>query len=241
MSTLRGDTQRILFFAFVVCAGVVVVAQHELTLGYDALLRSGVLFALTALIVLSFLHLHPHARFGNANVLTLSRGCFTVLLGAFMNEPDAISSIGWAVVFATTAVASADALDGRIARASGLQSAFGARFDMEVDALFVLVLCVLVFEQDKAGIWIFAIGAMRYVFVVAGWFVASLRRDLPPSNRRKTVCVVQVVVLISCLAPILARPTTTVLALVALGLLIYSFLRDIVWLLRPTLSVEQSV
>ena len=89
--------------------------------------------------------------------------------------------------------------------------------------------------------WIFAIGVMRYVFVVAGWLFTPLSRELPPSNRRKTVCVVQVVVLISCLAPILERPTTTVLALLALGLLIYSFARDIVWLLRPTTSVEQSI
>ena len=241
MPALRGDTQRILVIAFVVCAGVVVVAQHELTLGYDALLRSGLLFGLTTLLVLNFLHLHPHARFGVANTLTLLRGCFTVLLGAFMNEPDATSSIGWALVVAATVVACTDALDGKIARTSGLQSAFGARFDMEVDALFILVLCVLVFEQDKAGIWIIAIGAMRYVFVVAGWLFASLSCELPPSKRRKAVSAVQVIVLISCLAPIFERPTTTVLALVALCLLIFSFARDILWLLRSTSSLEKSI
>ena len=128
-----------------------------------------------------------------------------------------------------------------IARISGLQSAFGARFDMEVDALFILVLCVLVFEQDKAGIWIIAIGAMRYVFVVSGWLIAPLNRQLPPSKRRQTVCVIQVVVLIGCLAPILERPTTTVLALAALCLLAYSFARDIHWLLRLTVPLEKSV
>ena len=241
MSTLRGDTQRVLVIASVVCAGVVVVAQHELTLGYDALLRSGVLFGLTTLFVLRFLHLHPHARFGLANVVTLLRGCFTVLLGAFINEPEATSSAAWVLVVVATAVACADALDGMIARSSGLHSAFGARFDMEVDALFILVLCVLVFEQDKAGIWIIAIGAMRYVFVVSGWIIAALGRQLPPSKRRQTVCVIQVAVLISCLAPVLERPTTTVLVLAALCLLVYSFARDIHWLLRLTAPLEKSV
>ncbi len=241
MSTLLGDTQRILVIAFFVCAGVVVAAQHNLTLGYDALMRSGLLFGLTTLFVLSFLHLHPHARFGIGNVLTLLRGCFTVLLAAFINEPDAISSIGWLLVVATAAVACSDVLDGKIARQSGLQSDFGARFDMEVDALFILVICVLAFEQDKAGIWIIAIGAMHYVFVVAGWLFPFLGRELPPSKRRKTVGAVQVVLLISCLAPILERPTTTVVALLALCLVVYSFARDILLLLRSAASREIEV
>lgn len=239
MGTLLGDTQRILVIAFFVCAGAVVVAQQKLTLGYDALIRSGLLFGLTTLFVLSFLHLHPHARFGTANVLTLLRGCFTVLLAALINEPDAASSMGWFLVAATAAVASVDVLDGKIARTSGLQSDFGARFDMEVDALFILVLCVLAFEQDKAGIWIISIGAMHYFFVVAGWFFPSLSRELPPSRRRKIVGAVQVILLISCLAPIFERPTTTVLALIVLGLLLYSFTRDTLMLLQPMTSREK--
>ena len=39
-----------------------------------------------------------------------------------------------------------------------MASAFGARFDMETDALLLLVLAALAWQFDKAGAWVLASG-----------------------------------------------------------------------------------
>ena len=54
-----------------------------------------------------------------------------------------------------------DAVDGNVARRTATASAFGARFDMEVDAFIILTLSV--FVAPAYGAWVLTIGAMRYV------------------------------------------------------------------------------
>ena len=44
-----------------------------------------------------------------------------------------------------------DGVDGWLARRRGMSSAFGARFDMEIDALLVQVLAILVWRYGKAA------------------------------------------------------------------------------------------
>ena len=68
-----------------------------------------------------------------------------------------------------------DGLDGRAARGQGLASAFGARFDMEVDALVILALAAIAAGLGKAGPWVLALGLVRYGFVVAGWLAPMAR------------------------------------------------------------------
>ena len=53
-----------------------------------------------------------------------------------------------------------DAVDGRVARRTGTASAVGARFDMEVDAVLVLLLSVYV--ARSLGLWVLAIGSAHY-------------------------------------------------------------------------------
>ena len=82
------------------------------------------------------------------------------------------------------AIAGADLLldgaDGWAARGQRLASNFGACFDMEVDAFAVLVLAVTVARTMAAPLWVFAIGAMPYLYFAAGWLVPFLRRPLLP-------------------------------------------------------------
>jgi phosphatidylglycerophosphate synthase len=123
-----------------------------------------------------------------------------------------------------------DGADGWTARRTGLASPFGARFDMEVDALFVLVLAMLVARTGAAGGWVMIAGLLRYLFVVAGFFWPILTLPLPASFRRKAVCVVQILALLAALAP----PAAAVASWLCLGgliLLVYSFAADIVVLL----------
>jgi phosphatidylglycerophosphate synthase len=121
-----------------------------------------------------------------------------------------------------------DGVDGYVARRTRTVSELGARFDMEVDAFLILVLSVLV--AASVGPWVLAIGAMRYVFVVAGWGMPWMRAPLPPSFARTTIAAVQGIGLVIAASGIVPRPIATVVTGAALLLLILSLARDIRWL-----------
>src|SRR6185437_3130381 len=87
------------------------------------------------------------------------------------------------------------------ARRSGFASAFGARFDLETDAFFVLALSALLYHSGQAGAWVLTAGLMRYTFVAAGWLWSALAAPLPPSRRRKVICVVLILALLTALTP----------------------------------------
>jgi len=115
-----------------------------------------------------------------------------------------------------------------------MSSAFGARFDMEVDALLIQVVAILAWQWDKAGAWILASGLLRYLFVAAGWVWAWMQAPLPPSFVRKTICVVQTAALLVALWPQVTPPGSALVAAAGLGALSYSFMTDTIWLWRHT-------
>jgi phosphatidylglycerophosphate synthase len=175
---------------------------------------------------------HPHSRLGPANVVTFARAGFACLIAAMVLAP-ALSSAWWYTIFVLALVALAlDGIDGWASRHTGLVSRFGARFDMEVDALLVLVLSASACLHGKAGGWVLLIGAMRYLFVATSLAVPALRRSLPPSVRRQAVCVLQVGILAILLLPEIVPPASTALAAAALAALTWSFAIDVHWLLR---------
>lgn len=168
--------------------------------------------------------------FSPADWVTAMRALLVVILAAMLarrNLPNALPLAGIAA-----SAAALDGVDGWVARRSGTASAFGARFDMETDALLVLVLAALVWRYDKAGVWVIASGLLRYVFVAAALRWPWMSRPLEPSRRRQTVCVVQIAALIAALLPAVGRPSSGVLAAAALAALTWSFLVDILWLWR---------
>ena len=82
-----------------------------------------------------------------------------------------------------------DGADGWAARRQGLASAFGARFDLEVDEFAILVLAITVLKAQAVPYWVLAIGAMRYVYLAATLAFPLLRRALPPrrdADRRRS-------------------------------------------------------
>jgi phosphatidylglycerophosphate synthase len=133
------------------------------------------------------------------------------------------------VVMATVALI-LDAVDGTVARRTGTASALGARFDVEVDSVLVLVLSVYV--AVLLDPWVFVIGAMRYAFVAAGWAAPWLRSPLPTSYSAKAVAALQGIVLVVAAADVLPRSLAAALAGVALALLVWSFTRSVIWLRR---------
>jgi phosphatidylglycerophosphate synthase len=100
---------------------------------------------------------------------------------------------------------------------------------MEVDAFLLLVLST--FVAQRLGAWVLAIGLMRYVFVAAGWVFPWLRRQLPPRYWRKVVTAVQGIAL-AIAASALLPGIDVVLVGLALALLVESFGRDVIWLVR---------
>jgi len=171
------------------------------------------------------------ASFGAANVVTLGRGALTMLLVALLASPPT-AALGWLAVALGTLAVTLDGVDGRLARRRGETSAFGARFDMETDALLILVLAAFVWRLDKAGAWILAAGLLRYLFVAASYAWSWLGAALPPSRRRQTVCVLQIVSLLAALLPFVLPPWSVGVAFAGLALLVASFAVDVVWLRR---------
>lgn len=170
---------------------------------------------------------------GPANRVTLARLILVLPLALAPFHPASLDGPGrwWVVAFAGLALA-LDGVDGWLARRTGSGSAFGARFDMETDAALILLLSVLVWQEGQAPVWILASGLMRYAFVAGGWLLPRLRGELPPSFRRKVVCVVQGVTLVAALAPVVPPPVATAVLAGALALLTWSFAVDTAWLLR---------
>ena len=175
----------------------------------------------------------PFPTFGLANRITTSRAFFVSLAAGLIGEsgrPDAAT----AAVIVGIIASALDGLDGWVARRTGTTSAFGARFDLEVDALLIQVLAILAWQWDKAGAWILVSGLMRYGFVAAGWVWTWMQAPLPPSVVRKTICVVQTAALLVALWPQMTPPASALVAAVGLGVLSYSFLTDTIWLWRHT-------
>ena len=182
---------------------------------------------LTALASLGLLRCRS-ADLGPADRVTLVRavlvGGVTALVADALVRP---AATGVLVVLAVVALV-LDGVDGAVARRTGTASAFGARFDMEVDAFLILVLSVHVARE--LGPWVLLIGAARYLFVAAGWLVPWMRATLPPRYWRKPVAAVQGIALTLATADLVPPLVEAAVVVVALGLLTESFGRDVWWL-----------
>jgi phosphatidylglycerophosphate synthase len=194
--------------------------------------KAGAVFA--AMMVLAFggLHAHhPYTRLGPANQTTILRALIVALVASLVGEP-AVPSLAATAAGLTLVATALDGVDGWLARRSRMTSDFGARFDMEVDALLVMILSMLAWQYGKAGGWVLLSGLVRYVFLVAGWLRPWLARPLIPSWRRQTICVVQIGGLTLAIVPAVPASVSVWLAAVALAALVYSFGTDVVWLWR---------
>lgn len=176
---------------------------------------------------------YPHRALGLCNIVTQVRAAMIVALAGLVpvagRLPDDLALA--AVVLATVALL-LDGVDGWAARRSGLSSRFGARFDMEIDSIFALILTLIVLQLDKVGPWAVLLGVARYLFVAAMWAWPWLNRPTPPRFAGKVVCVVQIAVLIALIAPFVTGGLAVVLALGAVAGVVWSFGVDILWLWR---------
>jgi phosphatidylglycerophosphate synthase len=195
-------------------------------------LKAGAVFIVIMGVALNRLHRHhPHESFGPANQVTTLRSALVALVAALIGEGSDPAGAGFAVIIAVMATA-LDGLDGWLARRTRMATSFGARFDMEIDALLIQVLALLAWQFGKAGIWVIASGLWRYLFLAAGLWFSRLRQPLFDSVRRRTICVVQIAGLLVALWPAVPPPASNAISAVALAALCYSFAVDIAWLWR---------
>lgn len=170
---------------------------------------------------------HRQATLGPAGRITATRavlacGIAALTADAFVQAPSVATLVGLAAVALVL-----DAVDGLVARRTATETAFGARFDMEVDAFLIAVLSGYV--ATTSGWWVLAIGAMRYLYVVAGWLLSWLRRPTPPRYAAKVVAAVQGVTLAVAASELLPELLNRTALAAALLLLVHSFGTDIWW------------
>ncbi|MBE2997510.1 CDP-alcohol phosphatidyltransferase family protein [Nocardiopsis sp. HNM0947] len=167
-----------------------------------------------------------HGRgLGPADAVTTMRA---VLVGGVV----ALAAQGgpaWPLVALAALALALDLVDGLVARRTGTATAFGARYDMEVDAFVLVVLGVHV--AADLGAWVLLVGAARYVFWAASVPWPWLAAPLPERRSRKVVAAVQGVALVAAAAPVVPAPAAAALVGSALAALVWSFGRDVRWLL----------
>ena len=134
------------------------------------------------------------------------------------------------VVVLGTAAFLLDAVDGRVARFTDSATAEGSRLDTDTDAALVLVLSCA--AAGKFGLWALGIGLMYYAFLAAAWFRPSLNNPLPSSTVRRVIGATQPAALLFVLLPGVPPPLGAIVLGPALGLLAFSFGRDVVRLER---------
>ena len=186
--------------------------------------------ALAVLVALMAEGRYPHPRLGLCNVITLTRAAGVAVMAGLVLAP--VTGLGWGLVALAAGVLVLDALDGWAARRARLQSAFGARLDVETDVAFALTLAALAVALGQVGPWFLLLGLMRPLFLGAGRVWPALRAPLPEARWRKRMAAAQMTVQVVLIAPVIAPPLSVWIGAVMLVAVLASFAVDIRWLLR---------
>jgi phosphatidylglycerophosphate synthase len=164
---------------------------------------------------------HGRQGLGPADHVTVTRGTLACVVAALTIDSAVASSPTTSLVLLATVALTLDAVDGWVARRTRTTTALGARMDMEVDAFLILVLSIA--AAGVLGWWVLAIGAFRYVLVVATWAVPWLGSAVPPRYWRKAIAALQGIVLTLAVARVLPDRAAAATVMVALALLAWSF------------------
>jgi phosphatidylglycerophosphate synthase len=116
----------------------------------------------------------PRGVFGWANVITSVRLLLVLALAAGAHRA---AGEFWAA--SGLVIFGLDWLDGWLARRAALDGPFGAHFDMETDALLVLVLCLELWQRGRFASWILTSGLLRYAYVCSMAFLPPRSGEMP--------------------------------------------------------------
>jgi phosphatidylglycerophosphate synthase len=220
--------------------GAVALGWTELAAG---ILLLGTLTATVLVVGVDIAASVNNRSIGWASRVTQARLALVALLAAALFEPSVYRDAGWIVAGLALFALVLDGVDGFLARRLDECSSFGARFDMEVDAALIMVLCMGAMAAGLAGPWVLLLGLMRYLFLMAGRWFPWLDEPLPESLRRKMVCVWQVAALLMAISPLMSGDAALLMLISALAGLVYSFAVDVWWLYRnrPNLCPQRGL
>lgn len=168
-------------------------------------------------------------RLGVGNVLTLGRGLLLGLLAGFVVVP--VPSGGWALVPGVlyTVASFTDLLDGRLARRRGEATTLGARLDVEVDSVGVLLASILAVKFGQLPAVFLAMGGLFYGYRLVLWGRRQRGKPVhvPPEGVwRSRIGGVQVGLFCVILWPVFAPPLTTWAGAAIAIPVLFSFLHD---------------
>ena len=159
----------------------------------------------------------PGGRFGVANTITAVR---VAIVGGLST----LRSVGPPEAVLVLSLLALDGLDGLVARRPPqTTSEFGARFDMEADALLVLVFGLKLAEVGRLGAWIVVPGLLRYAYAAA-ISLAPRVGEAPRSRFGRVIAGMMMTSLAVSAWPI--EPIHRPLALLSAGLVTLSFARS---------------
>lgn len=172
-----------------------------------------------------------------ATRVTLTRGVLIGALAWFVLPPPLRGAVAWIPGPLYTAAAVADWIDGWLARSRGEVTAAGARFDVEMDALGLLVGSLVAVRNELLPPWYLALAAAYYLFNGGLWLRARLgwpvyRERLRSYQSARVFASLQMALVAISLYPI-ERPPLDVVATLLMAPTLVMFGREWVLATRP--------
>jgi CDP-diacylglycerol--glycerol-3-phosphate 3-phosphatidyltransferase len=170
---------------------------------------------------------------GLATRLTLLRGWLISALAGFVLAPPPSGTMAWAPGVLYTVAALCDLADGYVARRRGEVTAVGARLDVAVDALGLVVGTLVAIVLGRLPGWYLTLGSAYYLF--HGGLRWRARRGRPvhldrlrPSRFTRQFAGCQMGLVATALFPVVGPPGTAITAALFMAPPLILFVRD--WL-----------
>jgi phosphatidylglycerophosphate synthase len=175
----------------------------------------------------------PSGVFGWGNALTTLRFALASAVGLV---PPSVPL--WALGATVLTVFALDGLDGWVAKRRGEACAFGAYFDMETDAYFVLLIGIVLVLRGRYGAWVLGVGLLRYVYVLTLALIPARGGEQPRSSFGRHAFTSLMLGL--TLGLMLGEPFGTVATALGCGLVTASFLRSFYWSYGPRARSDEA-
>jgi phosphatidylglycerophosphate synthase len=200
---------------------------------FGELMMPLVVAGMISFILLILLNRYAWVRGGAANGVTSLRLLLTfgmLACTSFLSH-SVLACLGGIILLA-------DGLDGYLARRFQTTSSFGGYYDMEADAYFVLSMSAVLYLTGLLGGWILLVGLTRYAFVLLKLFIKEKKTIHTRSSLGQFIAVFLMGSLIMGL--VLPKEIYLSLILLASAMVLFSFVRELIWIIKANGSVYEN-